>query len=165
MISVSDQLQFDPDPRIHFLKSEKIEQIPLFFCKKYKTHNLIRINVPWSGTGSGQMIRIRQDPSPLRRGGGQNPCKLKKMQVFLCGGKKCLTFSEISRFKKLIFVYHPFHNTLPRSSAFVKWISVRFYEADCSTSNVLKISQKMYTNIRLLMRELKITLVFRVKSS
>ena len=27
--------------------------------------------------------------------------------------------------------YCPFHKTLPRSSAFVNWISVRFYETDC----------------------------------
>ena len=27
--------------------------------------------------------------------------------------------------------YCPFHKTLPRSSAFVSWISVRFYETDC----------------------------------
>ena len=29
------------------------------------------------------------------------------------------------------FEYRPFHKTLPRSSAFVNWISVRFYETDC----------------------------------
>ena len=29
------------------------------------------------------------------------------------------------------FTYRPFHNTLPRSSAFVNWFSVRFYETDC----------------------------------
>ena len=95
MSSVSDRLHFDPDPRIHFLKSgsnRKNRTNSYFFCKRYKTHKLIRIKVPWSGTGSGQMIRIRQDPSPLRRGGGQNPCKLKKMQVFLCGGKNAWHF-------------------------------------------------------------------------
>ena len=27
--------------------------------------------------------------------------------------------------------YHPFHKTLPRSSACVNWISVRFYETGC----------------------------------
>ena len=27
--------------------------------------------------------------------------------------------------------YRPFHKTLPKSSAFVSWISVRFYETDC----------------------------------
>ena len=27
--------------------------------------------------------------------------------------------------------YRPFHKTLPRSSAFVKWISVKFYETGC----------------------------------
>ena len=29
-------------------------------------------------------------------------------------------------------LYHPFHKTLPRSSAFVKFISVRFFETGCS---------------------------------
>ena len=29
------------------------------------------------------------------------------------------------------FTYRPFHKTLPRSSAFCKWISVRFYETGC----------------------------------
>ena len=28
-------------------------------------------------------------------------------------------------------MYRPFHKTLPRSSVFVNWISVRFYEMDC----------------------------------
>ena len=28
--------------------------------------------------------------------------------------------------------YRPFHKTLPRTSAFVNWISVRFYETDCT---------------------------------
>ena len=28
-------------------------------------------------------------------------------------------------------LYHPFHKTLPRSSAFVNLISVRFYETGC----------------------------------
>ena len=29
-------------------------------------------------------------------------------------------------------IYRPFHKTLPRSNAFVNWISVRFYETGCS---------------------------------
>ena len=29
-------------------------------------------------------------------------------------------------------IYRPFNKTLPRSSAFVNWISVRFYETDLS---------------------------------
>ena len=28
-------------------------------------------------------------------------------------------------------MYRPFHKNLPRSSAFVNWISARFYETDC----------------------------------
>ena len=35
-----------------------------------------------------------------------------------------------------IFNYRPFQKTLPRSSAFVYWISVRFYETDCSKKNI-----------------------------
>ena len=30
--------------------------------------------------------------------------------------------------------YRPFHKTLPRSSAFINWISVSFYETDCIQS-------------------------------
>ena len=30
----------------------------------------------------------------------------------------------------IIFMYRPFYKTLPRSSAFFNWISVRFYETD-----------------------------------
>ena len=30
-----------------------------------------------------------------------------------------------------IFTYRPFHKTLPRSSSYVNWSSVRFYETDC----------------------------------
>ena len=29
-------------------------------------------------------------------------------------------------------MYRPFHKTLPRSRRFVNWISVRFYETDCT---------------------------------
>ena len=34
--------------------------------------------------------------------------------------------------------YRPFHKTLPRSCAFVNWISVRFYEMDCTQKNIYK---------------------------
>ena len=40
-----------------------------------------------------------------------------------------------------ILWYRPFHKTLPRSSTFVNWISVRFYETDCK----LNISEKQTT--------------------
>ena len=33
--------------------------------------------------------------------------------------------------KGRIFYYRPFHKTLPRSSASLNWISVRFYVTDC----------------------------------
>ena len=33
--------------------------------------------------------------------------------------------------------YRPFHKNLPRSTAFVYWISVRFYETDCSISDFM----------------------------
>ena len=32
--------------------------------------------------------------------------------------------------KSFLFMYHPFHKTLPRSNAFVNWFSVRFYGTD-----------------------------------
>ena len=38
--------------------------------------------------------------------------------------------SGIKIFPK-VFTYRPFHKTLPRSNAFVNWISVRFYETGC----------------------------------
>ena len=34
--------------------------------------------------------------------------------------------------KKKYLIYRPFHKTLPRTSVFVYWISVRFYETDCT---------------------------------
>ena len=34
--------------------------------------------------------------------------------------------------------YRPFHKTLPRYSELVNWISVRFYEMDCSLDKKLK---------------------------
>ena len=34
-----------------------------------------------------------------------------------------------------LFLYRQFHKTLPRSSAFLNWISVRFYETDCIVIN------------------------------
>ena len=40
-----------------------------------------------------------------------------------------------------IFTYRPFHKTLPRSSAFVNWILVRFYETDCIIIETYKCSK------------------------
>ena len=51
--------------------------------------------------------------------------------------QRSFRFLKIYR-KYIHFTYRPFHKTLPRSSAFVNWISVRFYETDCSTSNTFK---------------------------
>ena len=39
---------------------------------------------------------------------------------------------HISLFHILNLYYRPFHKTLPRTSAFVYWISVWFYETDCT---------------------------------
>ena len=36
--------------------------------------------------------------------------------------------------------YGPFHKTLPRPRAIVNWISVRFYDADCTIE--IRTSQK-----------------------
>ena len=49
----------------------------------------------------------------------------------------------------ILFGYHPFHKTLPISSAFVNWISVRFYETDCSRKwfHLKIISAAKYTMI------------------
>ena len=35
---------------------------------------------------------------------------------------------NVSDLAALQLIYRPFHKTLPRSIAFVNWISVRFYE-------------------------------------
>ena len=40
--------------------------------------------------------------------------------------------------------YRPFHKTLPRSSLFVNWISVRFYEMDCSSNTWFFIKHTFY---------------------
>ena len=45
-----------------------------------------------------------------------------------------LTFHTLST---VLCTYRPFHKTLPRSSAFVNWISVRFYETGCTTRREL----------------------------
>ena len=41
---------------------------------------------------------------------------------------------EHERIQYTYITYRPFHKTLPRASAFVYWISVRFYESDCMYS-------------------------------
>ena len=40
----------------------------------------------------------------------------------------------------VLIKYRPFHKTLPSSSAFVNWISVRFYETDCSWKRSITFS-------------------------
>ena len=47
------------------------------------------------------------------------------------------TTKEEEGLARLSYIYRPFHKTLPRSSAFVKWSSVRFYETDCIYSFLL----------------------------
>ena len=39
-----------------------------------------------------------------------------------------------------VWSYRPFHKTLPRSSAFANWISVRFYETDCTWREKFKVN-------------------------
>ena len=42
--------------------------------------------------------------------------------------------------KFLFFLYRQFHSTFPRSSAFINWVSVRFYETDCTYEIFLHLS-------------------------
>ena len=47
-------------------------------------------------------------------------------------------------------MFCPFHKTLPRTSAFINWISVRFYETDCTSfvkNNFLSNHQENLENI------------------
>ena len=39
-------------------------------------------------------------------------------------------------------IYRPFHKTLPKSKAFVNWISGRFYETDCTKEFFLQSSNQ-----------------------
>ena len=55
-----------------------------------------------------------------KRGGGLNHYQYSKQS------------SHEIKLNRRIAIYRPFHKTLPRSSAIVNWISVRFYETDCS---------------------------------
>ena len=39
------------------------------------------------------------------------------------------------QFNRVCRKYRPFHKTLPRSSAYVNWISVRFYKTGCTSKS------------------------------
>ena len=54
----------------------------------------------------------------------------KAKNILSKGGWPNHIFSSL-RFQAKQFIYRPFHKTLRRSSAFVNWISVRFYETGC----------------------------------
>ena len=53
------------------------------------------------------------------------------LNSFVCK-MACLKGTDIHEGKGVY--YRPFHKTLPRSSAFLKWSSVKFYETGCSRS-------------------------------
>ena len=68
-----------------------------------------------------------------------NKKKRKENEIYLMGcpppssllppPSSLYQFIPLLLFYKLL--YTPFHETIPKSSAFVSWISVRFYETDC----------------------------------
>ena len=47
------------------------------------------------------------------------------------GQEKDVSTPPLYALVRVSFKYRPFHKTLPRSSAFVNWISARFYETGC----------------------------------
>ena len=51
-------------------------------------------------------------------------------EMFLIFSRPLFYVTYYSTFCYLWIIYSPFHETLPRSSTFVNWISVRFYETD-----------------------------------
>ena len=63
--------------------------------------------------------------------------------------------------------YRPFHKTLPRSSAFVNWISVRFYETGCTWAlrdRQIVLNECVYTEGTLFMKSAKFKSTFLVYS-
>ena len=50
-----------------------------------------------------------------------------------------LNFSAVNKLN----IYCPFHKTLSRSSVFVNWISVRFYEMNCNKDENKSIFAKL----------------------
>ena len=44
----------------------------------------------------------------------------------------CFNYQIVLKTEIVLLIYRQFHKTLPRSSAFVNWISVRFYETGCT---------------------------------
>ena len=65
---------------------------------------------------------------------------------YICNVYRRMPISQLCKFsickkqflrmkKKDSEVNCPFHKTLPRTSAFLNWISVRFYEIDCIRNN------------------------------
>ena len=51
---------------------------------------------------------------------------------------QCLTSQKTVEKVLSAIIYRPFHNTLPRSSEFVNWILVRFYETDCRRRGLIR---------------------------
>ena len=62
----------------------------------------------------------------------RNPPKITKKYFYKRKLRHYVVYVAI--YKGTCSKYRPFHKTLPRSSAFLNWISVRFYETDCMSS-------------------------------
>ena len=52
-------------------------------------------------------------------------------------------------------MYSPFYKTLPRSCAFVNWISARFYEIDCTFNIIFSSCYNMFEHKILVVQNVK----------
>ena len=64
-----------------------------------------------------------------------------------------MSAKNVRFFGQLPSWYRPFHITLPRSRVFVNWISVRFYETDCSIADTI-ITEKILQHRLTILKEI-----------
>ena len=75
------------------------------------------------GGGRGGVRLVQELNHPLNR-------QRQRPQHAHAAGTACVM--ETVLLKCNFLKYRPFHKTLPRSSAFVNWVSVRFQETNCT---------------------------------
>ena len=94
-----------------------------------KTMTIVQDLVARVGTQLDLTVSVEHDP----KGGKVKYSEfIKNPHIFMLGFVSYCTFQNLLVILTKQLYYRPFHKTLLRSSAFVIWISVRFYETGCS---------------------------------
>ena len=88
---------------------------------------------------------------------GQNKSLAQKYNYFIY----FINAKKVEKIKKYCHELSPFHKTLPRYSAFVNWMSVRFYEMDCILFQDMATEEELREGVKKILVGVRAGVYFR----